>query len=93
MKVFMLSLLCFTFLTGISFAEGTQDNYNKNSDTHTQSGYKSSPRLNYHVSKPAKQDKGSGGKQPGASPGVGGFTSPNSTKDSTGNTRNDKRNF
>jgi hypothetical protein len=93
MKVVMLGLVCFMLSTGISFAEGVSDTYSKDRDTHTQSGYKSSPRLDYHSSKPVKQEKGYGSKPSGATPGIGGFANPNSSKDSTGNTGNDRRNF
>ncbi|MFU2207159.1 hypothetical protein [Solidesulfovibrio sp. C21] len=68
MKTFILLFACFLLSTGVSFAENTsqdpQQGDNAAKTTANQSGYKSSPRLNYHSNKSNNDNKSLEGLKP-----------------------------
>lgn len=68
MKTFILLLACFLLSTGVSFAQKASQNPQPSDKaaktTANPSGYKSSPRLNYHSDKTNKGDKSLEGLKP-----------------------------
>jgi len=67
MKIFTVFVMCFVLSSGLAFAQNLPDEAQKNNqDTNTadKSGYKSSPRLNYHSNNPADEDNVLGNLKP-----------------------------
>jgi hypothetical protein len=79
-------------MASVSLAENLLNDQKNENDVHSQSGYRSSPRLNYHSYKPVKEEKGFGKNKPMFNQGMGN-TQLNSPASSVGNSGTEKRNF